>query len=654
MNTIGHMLLAVMLGLSSLGQAGEAGKSPAVLLQEAIYQEQTAGDLDKAIELYGQVLEQAADVERLAARAAYQLGLCHLKKGDEAAAAGYFQKTVRNYPGQTSIVKKAQAELDKITPVDAEGILFEKLPDEVLLKIANMYSQTCSKATLKNLYANSHIHFVNADFVDFSGGYGYYTNQLNMPLTQKVRLSGTSYPNQSHYDIAGRKMNTEIVPDESLPNFYHIYWTPDEPLPPGQFFMYGWCGHQGSKLPMVPGMTGQDRRQKYTLTMQNHFGNHAFEVFYLVLPATLHIADMTEDCTDAQPAGDFTVYAWEKEVQPDENHKVTVHLSEKEASSAGTVILNDSFEEGSDGVPAGWEQGAAVEGVSYIWDKNTGSDGGTASLCLKKDVEKYFPIAQWTRKIDYTGDAKELTVSAQVRARKAYKAIIDALFLDDKGEWIKHEWVSYIGVKEAGDPPANHNWKLYAGTVEIPDNTKTIVIGLQMYGPGTVWFDELEAFYGNSAGGLDPQTLVEDFFKHNFKDITSRKTLEWGEPTIDENGHISIRYKFEGTIWGREKHIGNMLFTFDKDGKLLSHRDIPDTTTQEGVQQLVEKFFKSNYHDIKSRKTLEWGELTPNENGNVSIRYKYEGTVRDEGTIVKNQIFSFDKEGNFISVKDAM
>lgn len=266
------VVLLVVVTMGFVQAATE--KSPMVLFQEALYQEETEGDLDKAIELYQQVLEQAAEVERVAARTTYQLGMCHLKKGEKTTAANYFRKAVNSYPKQTSVVKKAKSQLEKIVPQEAGGRLIR----------------------------------------------------------------------------------------------------------------------------------------------------HSFE---------------------------------------DANR---------------------------------WEKGQSVDGVSYIWDKNAGSDG-KRSLCLKKDVDKYFPIAQWTRNIQYTGNAKELTVSAQVRAKKAYKAIIDALFLDDKGEWIKHEWVSYIGAKEKNDPPANHNWKKYAGAVEIPENTKTIVIGLQMYGPGTVWFDEIEVAY---------------------------------------------------------------------------------------------------------------------------------------------------------------
>ncbi len=93
--------------------AGEA-KSPAVMLQEAIYAEETEGDLDKAIEIYSQILEQYKEVKRVAARATYQLGMCSLKKGDNKKAGEYFQQVVDYYPEQTSVVQKAQQQIEKM------------------------------------------------------------------------------------------------------------------------------------------------------------------------------------------------------------------------------------------------------------------------------------------------------------------------------------------------------------------------------------------------------------------------------------------------------------------------------------------------------------------------------------------------------------
>ena len=180
-------ILAVLMGLCPLLSAAETAKSPAILLQEALYQEQTEGNLDKAIELYGQVLDQAADVERLAARATYQLGLCHLKKGDETAAAEYFRQVVKKYPTQNSAVRKAQAQLDKIAPQETGMGLYDQATQAVWSTIGSMYGQTCSTAGMKNLYTNSNIHFVNSDFTHWNGGYGFYTNIGEEPVSGRIR-----------------------------------------------------------------------------------------------------------------------------------------------------------------------------------------------------------------------------------------------------------------------------------------------------------------------------------------------------------------------------------------------------------------------------------------------------------------------------------
>jgi len=204
----------------------------------------------------------------------------------------------------------------------------------------------------------------------------------------------------------------------------------------------------------------------------------------------------------------------------------------KKVSSETKNTLSESFEKGT-GIPQGWEKGQEVNGVEYIWDKKNGSDG-KASLCLKKTVKKYFPIAQWTRRISHNTNASNLSVSAQVKADNVAKAIIDALFLDQNDKWIKHEWVSYIGENPDKDiPPANHNWKEYSGTVDIPDNTKTIVIGLQMYGPGTVWFDELKVAYLKK-----PDKAPSKQDKLQAEELCAQGWKLWGQRKLDQAEEI--------------------------------------------------------------------------------------------------------------------
>ena len=71
------------------------------------------------------------------------------------------------------------------------------------------------------------------------------------------------------------------------------------------------------------------------------------------------------------------------------------------------------------------------------------------------------------------------------------------IFLDDKAKPISHKWAAYIGAQQASDRPTTHDWKEYSGRVAIPPGTDKIQIGLQIYGPGKVWFDEVRAAYAD-------------------------------------------------------------------------------------------------------------------------------------------------------------
>jgi len=177
---------------------------------------------------------------------------------------------------------------------------------------------------------------------------------------------------------------------------------------------------------------------------------------------------------------------------------LTPFLTGSVFSAEADSLLKDSFEEGET-IPDGWKSGANLPGVRYVYDKGRGKTG-KRSLSLQKTARRYFPIAQWFRIFPYSGQQSELQVSCQVRAERASKAVIDVMFLDENNKQIGHKWVSYIGAKQASDPPASHNWKEYSGTASIPKETKQIAIALQIYGPGKVWFDDLEAtFVGTAA-----------------------------------------------------------------------------------------------------------------------------------------------------------
>ena len=168
---------------------------------------------------------------------------------------------------------------------------------------------------------------------------------------------------------------------------------------------------------------------------------------------------------------------------------------------------------------------------------------------------------------------------------------------------------------------------------------------------------------GISAEKADLMGRIEWAFMHGARDITARKSLEWGDVEKDQDGNRTIRYKYEATIWGKKVVIDNKIFIFDAKGNILDMKDVEgypkkkvvkpaDVNTQAGMKELVEQFFQSNFHDITSRHTIEWGPVEKTPNGNSSIRYKYRATIWDKDVMIMNQVFTFDPKGEFVSYKN--
>ena len=161
------------------------------------------------------------------------------------------------------------------------------------------------------------------------------------------------------------------------------------------------------------------------------------------------------------------------------------------AADVPVAFLNPGMEEGT-GKPAAWAQGPPVAGVQFLWDQQT-AHGGKASLCLKKTAQRYFPIAQWSQSVlvEPSSTARKLRVRCWVKADTVTKAIIDVNY-QGESQRPRHSWAVYLGQKQDTDPVLTHNWKLCEGIVEVPAGISKVGVGLQIYGPGSVWFDDLE------------------------------------------------------------------------------------------------------------------------------------------------------------------
>jgi hypothetical protein len=96
---------AVLLALATSGSAQTAAES----LQKGLYTQQTAGDIDGAIQIYRGVIASAGADRATAGRAQMQLVSAFLEKGDFAGASREFNTLVLNYSDQKEVISSMNA-----------------------------------------------------------------------------------------------------------------------------------------------------------------------------------------------------------------------------------------------------------------------------------------------------------------------------------------------------------------------------------------------------------------------------------------------------------------------------------------------------------------------------------------------------------------
>ncbi len=93
---------AAMLGLALVATQG-AAQTVAEQMQKAIYTQETAGNLDAAIQMYRQILNSSPADRKYAAMAQFRLAQALLQKGDLPEAAIEFQ-ALANYPEYKDVI----------------------------------------------------------------------------------------------------------------------------------------------------------------------------------------------------------------------------------------------------------------------------------------------------------------------------------------------------------------------------------------------------------------------------------------------------------------------------------------------------------------------------------------------------------------------
>jgi Tol biopolymer transport system component len=102
------MTVSILVFLSgSIQQTAEQ------LYKSGVYKEEVEGELEKAIEVFEQILADFPENQAVAAKALYHIGLCYEKLGNEEAQKAY-QRLIDEYPGQKTEVALAKERLQNL------------------------------------------------------------------------------------------------------------------------------------------------------------------------------------------------------------------------------------------------------------------------------------------------------------------------------------------------------------------------------------------------------------------------------------------------------------------------------------------------------------------------------------------------------------
>ncbi|OHB80591.1 MAG: hypothetical protein A2Z25_01075 [Planctomycetes bacterium RBG_16_55_9] len=122
MERLKHITILFLLAVVLAAPAAPA-KEAGVLLQEGLYAEEVDGNLDAAIKIYEQVINDGSAQRSHVAQALYRQGMCYMKKQQELQAKLVFEKLVAEYSDQTNIVNKAKPVLQELSNADPAALM---------------------------------------------------------------------------------------------------------------------------------------------------------------------------------------------------------------------------------------------------------------------------------------------------------------------------------------------------------------------------------------------------------------------------------------------------------------------------------------------------------------------------------------------------
>ncbi len=98
-------------------------QAASVSLREGLYVEEVEGDLDGAIKIYQQVIEDETSPKNMVAQALYHQGMCYLKQKKESEAKAAFGKLIADHADQTDLIAKVKPLLEELGNADPAALM---------------------------------------------------------------------------------------------------------------------------------------------------------------------------------------------------------------------------------------------------------------------------------------------------------------------------------------------------------------------------------------------------------------------------------------------------------------------------------------------------------------------------------------------------
>ena len=127
--------LILSAAIAVLAPVAAYAEKPAMLLEKGVFAEETKGDIDAAIKIYKQILDDAEANRKYVAQAHYRLGACLVKQKQYAKATSVLRDFVAKFPKETRLVEQARKQLRQARSRIA-GAELSKIIDDAVMTIS--------------------------------------------------------------------------------------------------------------------------------------------------------------------------------------------------------------------------------------------------------------------------------------------------------------------------------------------------------------------------------------------------------------------------------------------------------------------------------------------------------------------------------------